>query len=44
MSFHKVTPVRTSRKSAPAAKKQAGKPAPKRAAKQQQRRRPVGNK
>ncbi|MCX4235244.1 hypothetical protein ACH4Y0_06415 [Streptomyces sp. NPDC020707] len=43
MSFHKVTPVRKSRKSAPAAKKQAAKPAPKHAAKQQ-RRRPVGNK
>ncbi|WP_328495041.1 hypothetical protein OHS59_21475 [Streptomyces sp. NBC_00414] len=44
MSFHKVTPVKKSRKPAPAAKKQAAKHAPKRAAKQQQNRRPVGNK
>lgn len=41
MSFHKVTPVKKTRKSAAQAAKKAAKPAPKKAA---QKRRPVGNK
>ncbi|MHC3469040.1 hypothetical protein ACYF6T_10020 [Streptomyces sp. 7R007] len=39
MSFHKITPVKKTRKPAPAAKAAARKPAPKKAAK----RRPVGH-
>ncbi|MFC8197573.1 hypothetical protein ACFWBR_14455 [Streptomyces sp. NPDC060006] len=43
MSFHKVAPVKKTRKAAPAARKQSPAPAPKHGAKKQ-RRRPVGKK
>ncbi len=44
MSFHKITPVKKSRKTALAAKRHGAKHGPKRAAKQRQHHRPVGNK
>ncbi|MCZ4511008.1 hypothetical protein O3Q52_23010 [Streptomyces sp. ActVer] len=43
MSFHRIAPVKKSRKPAQAPRKQAAKPAPKHGAKKPQRR-PVGTK